>query len=86
MELQGRIDSTNAEEWEKKIMANIPEEGAYELDCSGLTYISSAGIRIIISLYKILKSRGDKLTLKGVSDSVMEVLELTGVSEFLTFI
>ncbi|MBP3748000.1 MAG: STAS domain-containing protein [Ruminobacter sp.] len=86
MILDGRIDSANAEDWEKKIMAGLPEEGDYELDCAALNYISSAGIRIIISLYKTLRARENKLVLKDVSDSVMQVLELTGVSEFLTFI
>lgn len=86
MELIGRIDSTNAGEWETKIKNSLPESGDYELDCTQLSYISSAGIRILISVYKVLKSRNSDLVIKGVSPAVKEVLDLTGVADFLKFI
>ncbi|WP_019001751.1 anti-sigma factor antagonist [Succinimonas amylolytica] len=85
MELTGRIETSNAEEWKEKIVAGIPESGDYVLECSGLSYISSSGIRIIIKVYKELKKRGDRLIISNVSPAVMEVLDLTGVSEFVTF-
>lgn len=86
MELIGRIDSTNAGEWENRIKTNLPESGDYELDCTQLSYISSAGIRILISVYKVLKGRNSELIMKDVSPAVKEVLDLTGVADFLKFI
>ncbi|MBR1924502.1 MAG: STAS domain-containing protein [Ruminobacter sp.] len=86
MELIGRIDSTNAGEWENRIKNNLPESGDYELDCTQLSYISSAGIRILISVYKVLKGRNSELIMKDVSPAVKEVLDLTGVADFLKFI
>lgn len=83
MELTGRIESSNADEWKEKINGSIPENGDMVFECSGLTYISSAGIRMIINAYKLLKKRGDTVIMKNVSPAVMEVLELTGVSDFV---
>jgi len=84
MNLTGRIESTNAAEWYDKIRAEIPETGDMELDCSDLVYISSAGIRIIINIYKIVRKNGYTLILRNIRPPVMEVLELTGVSDFIT--
>ena len=86
MELTGRIETSNSEEWKEKIVAGMPAEGDYELECGTLTYISSAGVRIIISIYKQLKQRGSKLIMKNVTTPVMEILELTGVSDFVTVV
>lgn len=85
MELTGRIESSNAAEWNEKITGSIPETGDMILDCKNLSYISSAGIRAIINVYKELKKRGDTIIMKDVSDSVKEVLDLTGVSDFISF-
>jgi anti-anti-sigma factor len=83
MELTGRIESSNADEWKEKINSAIPENGDMIFECSDLTYISSAGIRIIINTYKLLKKRRNTVIMKNVSPAVMEVLDLTGVSDFV---
>ena len=58
MELTGRIETSNSEEWKEKIVAGMPAEGDYELECGTLTYISSAGVRVCqISGYIVTAAR-----------------------------
>lgn len=80
LKLIGRIDSVVADEWEEKINKALPMEGDFTLDCSELDYISSAGIRVLLATYKVLKSTGGNLIMKNVSDDVKSILSMTGLS------
>ncbi|MER2150753.1 MAG: anti-sigma factor antagonist [Candidatus Limivicinus sp.] len=77
--LEGKIDTTNAAEWEKQLFAAVHEHGDAEivLDCEGLTYISSAGLRV---LTKLKKSLDYTPTMRGVSPEIFTILEMTGLS------
>lgn len=74
-QIKGRIDSTNAAEFEKKLMAAKPAE----IDASELEYISSAGLRVLL---KLAKAVGD-VTVNNVSSEVYEIFEVTGFTEIL---
>ena len=74
-QLKGKIDTTNAAEFEKEIMAAKPAE----LDASELEYISSAGLRVLLKLAKAL---GD-VTVNNVSSEVYEIFNVTGFTEIL---
>ena len=73
--IKGKIDSTNAAEFEKELMAAKPAE----LDASELEYISSAGLR---ALLKLAKAVGD-VTVNNVSSGVYEIFKVTGFTEIL---
>ena len=73
--IKGKIDSTNAAEFEKELMAAKPAE----LDASELEYISSAGLRAIL---KLAKAVGD-VTVNNVSSGVYEIFNVTGFTEIL---
>ena len=73
--IKGKIDSTNAAEFEKELMAAKPAE----LDASELEYISSAGLR---ALLKLAKAVGD-VTVNNVSSGVYEIFNVTGFTEIL---
>ena len=75
-QIKGKIDSTNAPEFEKEIMAALPTE----IDASELEYISSAGLRVLLKLSKAV----DKVTLNDVSGEVYEILDVTGFTTILT--
>ena len=75
-QIKGKIDSNNAPEFEKEIMAAKPTE----IDASKLEYISSAGLRVLLKLTKTV----GEVTLLNVSREVYEILEVTGFSDILT--
>ena len=75
-QIKGKIDSTNAPEFEKEIIAALPTE----IDASELEYISSAGLRVLLKLSKAV----DKVTLNNVSSEVYEILYVTGFTTILT--
>jgi anti-sigma B factor antagonist len=48
------------------------------IDCTGLNYISSSGLRIMLNIYKHTRANGHTVTLRGMSDDVLEVFGLSG--------
>lgn len=81
-ELDGRLDTTTAPELESKIgdLSGVEE---LIIDMKNLEYISSAGLRVILKAQKIMNEKGS-MKLKNVGESIMEVFEITGFSDFLT--
>ena len=80
--LSGRIDSSNAAETESNILAQLSSKGGADiiLDATGLEYISSAGLRVILRLKKICPD----LKITGVNSEVYEIFEMTGFTEMMT--
>lgn len=81
--LWGRLDTLTAPDLEKEIMASIDRISELIIDFKGLDYISSAGLRVILSSLKLMNKQGS-MKLVNVSDQVMEILEVTGFTEILT--
>lgn len=79
--LEGRLDTITSPELETFINNNIKGVNAIEIDCGKLTYISSAGLRILLSTHKRMSGA---LTLTNVCELVMEVFEITGFIDVLT--
>ncbi len=83
--LSGRLDTITAPGLEaelKQIPADITE---VIFDFTGLDYISSAGLRVLLSEQKIMNKRG-KMSVKNVNKVVREVFDVTGFSNILTII
>lgn len=80
--LTGRLDTVTAPELEKAIAALLPQIDSLVLDMAGLECISSAGLRVILKIYKALAPKGG-LKLTGVREAVQEVFDITGFSDFL---
>lgn len=53
------------------------------LNLKDLEYISSSGLRVILALYKNLKSKGGNLKIVNVSNTIMELFSMTGMSDYL---
>lgn len=79
--IQGRMDTITAPELLEKFQA---VEGAreIEIDVEKMTYVSSAGLRVLLMMYKSLEDKS-RFKLVGVNDSVKEILEVTGFDQFL---
>ena len=83
IEIVGRLDTITAPVLEKTISENIDGIQSLTLNFSGLEYISSAGLRVLLGAQKKMKNTGT-MKLVGVCEEVMEVLEMTGFADILT--
>lgn len=81
--LSGRLDTMTAPELEKAINDNIVCVDELILDIKELEYMSSAGLRVLLSAQKKMNAVG-KMTVKNVNDMIMEIFEVTGFSDILT--
>ncbi len=81
--LAGRLDTITAPELDKEVRASLGGVEQLTLDFSGLEYISSAGLRVLLSAHKTMSSKGG-MKVKNVNEIVQEVLDVTGFSDILT--
>lgn len=78
----GRLDTTTAPEFEKTLGEILEGVSDLVLDMTNVEYVSSAGLRVILKVQKVMFNQG-KMRLIGVNESVMEVFEITGFSNIL---
>ena len=83
IELAGRLDTTTAPALDKTINNDIEGTGELVLDFKNLEYISSAGLRVLLSAQKKMQRIGS-MKLINVREEVMEVFEMTGFADILT--
>lgn len=81
----GRLDTTTAPALDKTINEDIGEVKNLVLDIKGLEYISSAGLRVLLSAQKKMLKNGT-MTVKNVCAEIMEVFEITGFADILTIV
>ena len=79
----GRLDTTTAPELEKTVDSVLSGTKELVFDMTGLEYISSAGLRVILKAQKAMNAQGS-MKLTGVNDSIMEVFDITGFLDILT--
>ena len=79
---EGRLDTVTAPELETELEASLAGVKKLVLDFKDVTYVSSAGLRVILKARKAMKSAGS-MTLTGVNSTVMEVFEITGFTDIL---
>ena len=79
----GRLDSQTATELETELEAVLAGLKDLCFDMTGLEYISSAGLRVILKAQKTMNAQGS-MKLVGVNDSIMEVFDITGFLDILT--
>ena len=84
LSIKGRLDTNTAPELEKTALGALQGVKLLKLDLVDLDYISSAGLRVVLTLHKTLTSSGAKLVVSNPKDEVMEVFDMTGFSSFLT--
>ena len=82
LEIVGRLDTTTAPMLDKTINEDLQEVETLVLDLKGLEYISSAGLRVLLSAQKKMQKIGS-MKLQNVCEEVMEVFEMTGFADIL---
>ena len=81
--LEGRLDTSTAPELEAALKENIGGIKELTFDFEKLEYISSAGLRVLLSAQKIMNAQGS-MKILNVSEVIMEIFEVTGFSDILT--
>ena len=82
IELVGRLDTTTAPALDKTINEDIGDTKNLVLDVKGMEYISSAGLRVLLSAQKKMQKIGSMKVI-NVCEEVMEVFEMTGFADIL---
>ena len=80
--IEGRLDTMTAPQLEAEITASVNGIRELILDISNLEYISSAGLRVLLSAQKIMNKQG-KMIVRGATDAVMEIFDVTGFTDLL---
>jgi len=81
--LEGRLDTVTSPELEKELKASLDGVESLILDFSKLEYISSAGLRVLLSAHKTMSGKGG-LKVTNVNEIVREVFDVTGFADILT--
>lgn len=80
--LEGRLDTTTAPQLEEELKNSLAGVTDLIIDLSKLEYISSAGLRVLLSAFKTMRNKG-KMKVTNANELVKEVFEVTGFSDFL---
>ena len=81
--LEGRLDTATSPDLEKELKASLENVDELVFDLEKLSYISSAGLRVLLSSQKIMNGKGS-MKVTHVSEDIMEIFEVTGFTEVLT--
>ena len=81
--LEGRLDTTTAPKLEAELKESLNGMKEVVLDFAKLEYISSAGLRVLLSAQKIMNKQGS-MKLVHVNDTIQEIFEVTGFIDILT--
>lgn len=85
--LEGRLDTFTSKEVEKKMspLCDCTDKDIV-IDCTGLTYISSSGLRIFLRIANCAQAKEKTVYIKGMSDNIRSVLEIAGLLNLFVFI
>ncbi len=79
----GRLDTTTAPQLEAELKQSISGVGKLVLDLKNLEYLSSAGLRVLLSAQKVMNKQGE-MVVRNVNETISEIFEVTGFVEILT--
>ena len=81
--LEGRLDTNTAPELEEVLKDSLDGITDLVFNINDLDYISSAGLRVLLSAQKIMNKQGE-MKVTGASEAIMEIFEVTGFTDILT--
>ena len=82
--IEGRLDTTTAPRLQDVLIPAFDEAKQIELDFTQLSYVSSAGLRTLLIGQKTARSKEASMTLRGVSEEIRQIFEMTGFDDMLT--
>lgn len=81
--LEGRLDTATSPVLEAELGQSLSGVENLVFDFAALDYLSSAGLRVLLSAQKIMNKQG-AMTVKNVNETIMEIFEVTGFCDVLT--
>ena len=81
--LEGRLDSISSRDLEKELRASVPGLTELVFEFEKLSYITSAGLRVIMSAQKVMMEQG-KMRLINVSNDIMDIMDMVGLTDVFT--
>ena len=81
--VEGRLDTMTSPDLEKEILALADSVNDLTIDFIKLDYISSAGLRVLLSAHKSFAKKGG-MTITNVNETVLDIFEVTGFKDILT--
>lgn len=81
--IEGRLDTNTAPELENELKDELDGVTLLTIDMAGLEYLSSAGLRVLLSLQKTMNKQG-QMKVTNASSTILEIFEVTGFSDILT--
>ena len=83
--LEGRLDTVTAPQLDQSFRESLDGLKELTLDCEKLEYVSSAGLRVLLSAQKVMNKQGE-MKLLHVCETIMEIFEVTGFKDILTIL
>ncbi|MCM1237338.1 MAG: STAS domain-containing protein [Bacteroidales bacterium] len=81
--LSGRLDTVTAPQLEEKVQESLAGTQMLVMDFQDLEYLSSAGLRVLLTAHKAMMKSGGKLEIRHVNEVIHEVFEVTGFLDVL---
>lgn len=84
--LEGRLDTVASAQFEKDMQPLMDNaDKAITLDCTSLEYISSSGLRLLLTLRKQSMAKGGSITIANVNDEIKQIFKITGFINLFSF-
>ncbi len=80
--MSGELDGGSAPQAQEKIMALAEPQARVLLDMTGVSYMSSAGLRMLLLAYRTISAGGGRIALVGLSEELRDTMSMTGFLEF----
>ena len=80
--LEGRLDTTTAPQLEGELRTAVDGVTELNFDLAALDYVSSAGLRVLLSAQKVMNRQGN-MTIRNANSNIMEIFEVTGFVDIL---
>jgi anti-sigma B factor antagonist len=84
IDVEGEVDTNTAPELQDKLVPMVQPNSKILLDMKGVTYMSSAGLRFVLTLYRRANAQGARIVLATVSPEIQETMEMVGFMKFFT--
>ena len=84
--LEGRLDTNTAPEFQAEVEPMLSGINELTLDCKALDYISSSGLRVLLTFEQELEGQGKTMQLCHVNDIIRDVFDVTGFLEILNIV